>query len=254
MSKCTRHIAGTNVDLAISKHGGVRWDGVVNQTKCITEQNITEHQLLTKMVMGCGGGITSVHSRTWHDRDWRYSHVENTEYSWGAPTVGCVSKKERCLFLCDAASGHVLAIRAPHGMSARIGVPISVTHARFTMAVFEYAPHFFHMTTDISLPGISLRGLERAKSIGSMHSLYPPWDMCSVNMQRCGLGSSHDIRWVFDAGILFYDMGWRDSDLGIGVSEAGVHSGHVAYPPIMQPAQQIVCEEHKTRVERRVPW
>ena len=124
-------------------------------------------------------------------------------------------------FVCDDSDGKHIAIRAQHGMPSKVGVLVSVTHARFTFAALEFAPNLFQMAADVQLPYVVLHGLAMMKRIGSMHSLYPPWDMRSLNMQRWGVGLDYNILLVFDASIMFYHMGWRYSDPGSWFSEAG---------------------------------
>ena len=115
-----------------------------------------------------------------------------------------------------------MAVCAQHRIVANIGVAVSVSHVTCPISALPYAPTLFLMTTISALPFIVLSGLNRGNRVGTMHSLYPPWDPRSKNMQRWGAGDNHNIRIVIDARHVFYYMGWHDTDPGSLLSEAGV--------------------------------
>lgn len=94
VSELTRHIAGKVPELTISRHGWMRWSGVVSQIIFVYHGNRTEHQLLTRVVMDCGGGVSGIHTRTWYDNDWLYSNAKTTEDSWEEPMVGGTTKQD----------------------------------------------------------------------------------------------------------------------------------------------------------------
>lgn len=72
---------------------------------------------------------------------------------------------------------HIVAIRATHGMSERIGVPIWVNHARLPIQALDGIPALFHRTSIGSLQYINQDGLKPMGRSGVMCSVYAPWDI-----------------------------------------------------------------------------
>lgn len=154
VTKYTRHVAGTKPHVLVSPFGWVRWSGVVEQLEGICQSDITEHMFLTNMVTSCCGGIHVSEAR----RDARYYRHHEEYDSWEEPAVRAGTKKGRVLVLCDDGSGNTIVVRAQHGMSANIGVAVSVNHVAFPISALQLAPTFCHMTTISTLSFIVLSG------------------------------------------------------------------------------------------------
>lgn len=210
VTRCTRHIAGTHRLLRISPHGWIKWDDMMRYLwQSITWDNqkvITESMLLSKMerdvnpkarTTGCRGDSTHP--------------VADACLEHG---------KERFQFLVLRESNRVYAIRATHGMSASLCLPKSFNHAQFPLSALKDVPALFHRTTTKALPDILRYGLRPMKRIGTMLSLYPPWDPRARNMQRGGT-ETHDVRLVFNTRKMFAHFGWAQHHCKIWLSEAG---------------------------------
>lgn len=212
MAAFTRHLAGAIPNLPVSPHGWVCWSGVIRKLNSICVNDITQNRILTNIVTDCGGAV--------HD-NWKDTWGCTYDDSWEEPAVGTGSMKARHIFLCDDDSGEMLEICAQHGMSAGIVVSIYVSRSLLPLTALRFAPSFFHMATTAALSFIVMSGLNPGCRVGTMHSLYPPWEPRSTHMQRWGTCETHIIFIVTDAHRILYNMGWRDTDPGLRISEAG---------------------------------
>ena len=199
ISKFTRHLAGTERTLAVSPHGWVDWSGITRYIRnCLNyhSQQISEDTLLTEMA----------------------KHVS------GVTAADDAQGKERFEFLVEVemARSRIVAVRATHGMSEKIGVPIWVTHAPFPSEALDDIPALFHRTSIEHLQYIIQDGLKPMGRVGTMFSLFAPWDMRSKNMQRGGSDNVDlTVLIIMDTRRLFCRFGWRNTDCGIWLSEAG---------------------------------
>ena len=119
-SKFARHLAGTERTLTVSPHGWVDWGGITHHIRhCLNykSQQITESMLLTEMAKLVSG-------------------VTAADVAQG---------KERFEFLVEVEMNRyrIVAVRATHGMSEKIGVPIWVTHAPFPIEALDDIPALF---------------------------------------------------------------------------------------------------------------
>lgn len=156
----------------------MRWSGVLNELGTYCADEVTENMMLTEMVTDGGGALHG----NWQDM-WHYTW----DVSWEEPAVGTGTMKARFIFLCDDGSGETIAIRAQHGMSARIGVSISVSHSPFPITALRYALSFFHMTTTAALSYIVLSGMNRGvaldQCIAYIHFGTPGPSTCNNGVQ-----------------------------------------------------------------------
>lgn len=150
-------------------------------------------------------------------------------------SVGSVSavdatlpNKERFDFLVqrEMSRSRIVAIRATHGMSERIGVPIWVNHAIFPIPALDDIPARFHRTPIERLQYIIQECFKPMGRIGVMCSVYAPWDIRAKHLQR---GGDYKITAliIMDTRRLFFNFGWRPHDCGIWLSEAGVRVPNV---------------------------
>lgn len=105
---------------------------------------------LTRMVTDCGGRV----------------QASGTDAAVGAGIL-----QELIPIFSNVITGETVAARAQHGMPAKIGVSIAITHSLFFFAALHRAPSFCHMTTTSVFPYIVIAGLTWGERIGSMYSL-----------------------------------------------------------------------------------
>ena len=93
----------------------------------------------------------------------------------------------------------VFALRALTGQSELPGFDVMITHSPMTAALVPHIPAFFHATKSVNLPSIMREGLRPAGRLGSMHSIFPPWDKWrAVSMQRWKAGDKYDLVLIFN--------------------------------------------------------
>lgn len=191
----SRHIAGGKPYLQVSPHGWVPWSGATRDIRHglrYRNDRISEVVLLSDMAQ-CVGGASAADAN-----------------------------KERFEFMTEREMirSRSLAIRATHGMSERIGVPIWVNHARLPIKALEDIPALFHRTSIERLQYIIQDGIKPMGRIGVMCSVYAPWDIRANNMQRNGDDTITALI-IMDTRRMFFNFGWRPHDCGVWLSEAG---------------------------------
>lgn len=155
------------------------------------------------------------------DNSWTHDSRGENGVSWEEPAVGNGTTNDIRIFLAMLHMTESSPFTPDMEYQATSTFSIAVRHAAFPISAYTHALSFFHMATASALPYAVLSGLNRGGTVGSMHSLDPPWDKRSMDMQIWGAGGNHNMLIVFDARHIYYHMRWCESDPGFWLSEAG---------------------------------
>ena len=88
--------------------------------------------------------------------------------------------------------------RSLHGQSQRVGANLEHTQPRVPLRLARDLSGLLHSTTFANLIGIIHEGLQGQGRLGSMLSIFPPWDPRAQSMQRWKAGDKYNITIVFN--------------------------------------------------------
>ena len=112
----------------------------------------------------------------------------------------------------------VIAIRSLHGQSQRVCANLEHTQPRVPLRLARDFIGLLHSTTFASIIGAIHEGLQGQGRLGSMMSIFPPWDQRTKSMQRWKAGDKYNITIVFNVMRVFQyvadKQGMHDSNTG----------------------------------------